>query len=189
MGFRVVDRLAERWQAGPGRSAFGGQLYEARPARPGQAPRRVLLFQPHTYMNRSGSAVAGLMQFYKAEHRDLLVVLDDMALDLGQLRFRAGGSSGGHRGLADVLTALGSEQVPRLRIGIGAAPGQMDGADYVLTRFGADEQDVIQAALGRAAQAVEDWIAVGLDGAMDTYNRKTAPTEGREKDSQTDKRA
>jgi PTH1 family peptidyl-tRNA hydrolase len=137
----------------------------------------VLLFQPQTFMNRSGLAVAGLMRYYKAECRDLLVVLDDMALPLGQLRFRARGSSGGHKGLADVLAALGSEQVPRLRIGIGAAPPEMDGADYVLTAFGPEEQETLSRAVRQAVLAVEDWIATGLTGAMEKYNRKVrAPT-------------
>ncbi len=126
-------------------------------------------------MNRSGSAVAGLMRCYKADPRDLLVVLDDMALPVGQLRFRPGGSSGGHKGLADVLAALGGEQVPRLRIGIGAAPPEMDGADYVLTVFEPKERKIVAQAVQQAAQAVEEWIAAGLPGVMEKYNRKVKP--------------
>ncbi|MGA2265496.1 MAG: aminoacyl-tRNA hydrolase [Phycisphaerae bacterium] len=171
VGFTVVEALAARWEAGRGRKAFDGRLYEARPTIAG-APRRVMLLQPQTFMNLSGAAVAGMMQYYKAAVRDLLVVLDDLALPLGHLRFRAGGSSGGHKGLADVLEALGDEQVPRLRIGIGEAPPQMDGADYVLTVFGPEEQDTMRRAVQQAAEAVEDWIALGINEAMDKYNRK-----------------
>jgi PTH1 family peptidyl-tRNA hydrolase len=171
MGFTVVEALVARWDAGRGRKAFDGRLYEARPMIAG-APRRVMLLQPQTFMNRSGSAVAGMMQYYKAAVQDLLVVLDDLALPVGHLRFRAGGSSGGHKGLADVLEALGDEQVPRLRLGIGEAPPEMDGADYVLTVFGPDEQETVHQAVQQAAEAVEDWIALGISGAMDKYNRK-----------------
>lgn len=170
VGFAVVEALVQRWGGGDGRKAFEGRLFEAAPVI-GGAGRRVRLLQPQTFMNRSGAAAAAMMQYYKADVRDLLVVLDDMALPVGQLRFRAAGSSGGHKGLADVLEALGSEQVPRLRIGIGAAPVEMDGADYVLTGFGPDEKQIMQQAIGLAAQAVEDWIAAGITGVMDKYNR------------------
>lgn len=180
VGFAVVEALAQRWGAGKGRRAFDGRLREARPTI-GGAPRRVVLLEPQTYMNRSGLAAAALVRFYKADLQDVLVVLDDMALPLGRLRFRAGGSSGGHRGLADVLAALGTEQVPRLRIGIGAAPPQMEGTDYVLTAFTADERETMDQAVRQAAVAVEDWIALGVTSVMDRYNRKgdsdTALTE------------
>jgi PTH1 family peptidyl-tRNA hydrolase len=171
VGFAVVEVLTERWGAGRGRRAFDGRLREARPT-VGGAPRRVMLLQPQTYMNRSGSAVAAMMRFYKAEPADLLVVLDDMALPLGRLRIRPGGSSGGHHGLTDVLAALGGQQVPRLRIGIGAAPPGMDGADYVLTPFAAAEQETIDRAVQQAAQVVEDWLAMSMIDVMDRYNRK-----------------
>ena len=171
VGFAVVEALVRRWDAGRGRRAFDGRLWEARPTIAG-LQRRVMLLQPQTYMNRSGSAVAAMVRFYKAELVDLLVVLDDMALPLGRLRFRAGGSSGGHKGLTDVLAALGSEQVPRLRIGIGSAPAGMDGADFVLMALTADEQEMLDLAVQQAAEAVEDWITLGITGVMDKYNRK-----------------
>ncbi len=171
VGFAVVEALADRWGATAGHQAFDGTLREARPVL-GGTPRRVMVFQPQTYMNRCGSAVAAMVRFYKAELADLLVVLDDMALPLGRLRFRAGGSSGGHNGLADVLVAVGSEQVPRLRIGIGPAPAGVDGADYVLTAFTAAEQQAIDPAVRRAAEAVEDWLAKGITEVMDRYNPK-----------------
>jgi PTH1 family peptidyl-tRNA hydrolase len=125
-----------------------------------------------TYMNCSGQAVQEMAAFYKAELHEILVVLDDMALPVGQLRARAGGSAGGQKGLTDVLAKLGSQQVPRLRIGIGAPPGRMDGADFVLSRFGPAEQEIIDVAIVQAAMAVEDWIFRGLDFVMERYNRK-----------------
>ena len=171
-GFRVVDELARRWQSGEGRHAFDGVVYDARPSR-GRARARVRLLAPQTYMNRSGRAVQQLLAFHKADAADVLVVLDDMALPLGRLRIRGQGSAGGHNGLADVLACLGRDDVPRLRIGIGAAPGQMDPADYVLQAFSADEEETIESAVVEAADAAEDWVFHGLAFVMDRYNRKS----------------
>lgn len=167
IGWMVLAELARRWQASPPRKAFSGEVCEAN-----VASQRVLLLAPQTYMNLSGQAVQEMAAFYKAGPSDLLVVLDDMALPLGQLRFRAGGSSGGHKGLADIVGRLGTEQVPRLRIGIGSPPPRIDGADFVLSTFGPDEQPVIEVAVIAAGQAVEDWLKNGMTYVMDKYNRK-----------------
>lgn len=174
IGFRVLAVLRRRWGADDGRKAFGGRLYDVRPSRPGAGTRRVMLFEPHTYMNCSGRAVGELAAFYKVALDEMLVVLDDMALAPGRLRVRAGGSAGGQKGLADILDALGSRQVPRLRIGIGQPPAVMDGADYVLAPFGPDEVEAIDAAVEAAASAVADWAFCGLEFVMAKYNRKPA---------------
>jgi len=131
---------------------------------------------PQTYMNRSGSAAAQMAGFYRADPADVLVVLDDMALPPGQLRARAGGSAGGHKGLADVLRAMGSNDVPRLRIGIGPPPPRMDAVDFVLTRFGPDETQDIEHAIQLAADAVGDWVFSGIEYVMQKYNRRTQNT-------------
>jgi len=167
----VATELLRRWSLGDGRAAFGGEVWDVRPVAH-DLPRRVMLLEPHTFMNRSGEAVKGLVTFYKAELSDVLVVLDDMALPLGMLRARAEGSAGGHNGLKDIIALLGSEQVPRLRIGIGAAPPQMDPADYVLATFADDEVETVNLGVGRAADAVEDWIRRDMRYVMDKYNRK-----------------
>jgi PTH1 family peptidyl-tRNA hydrolase len=172
VGFRVVDLLASRWRAGQGKAAFGGQLWDVRPAGPQGASRQVVLFEPHTYMNRSGQAVRELAAFYKAEADEMLVVLDDMNLPVGRVRLRAEGSSGGQKGLADVVGQLGTLAVPRLRIGIGSPPGQMDGADFVLSKFAPEDLEVIETAIQVAADAVNDWVFRGMNCAMETYNRK-----------------
>jgi len=180
LGFRVLAALCRRWQAGPHRAAFQGLLWEARIAPPEGDPsarRRVMLLGPQTYMNQSGLAVGELVRFYKAGPEDVLMVLDDMALWPGLLRARAGGSAGGHNGLADVLRALGTDQVPRLRIGIGAPPPEMDPVDFVLTRFGPEEEPVIESAIQTAAEAVEDWVLYGMRAVMDRYNRKAQQQE------------
>jgi len=151
--------------------AFGGLAYEAWPRRQDQT-RRVILLKPGTYMNNSGQAVRELASFFKADPSQLLVVLDDLALEPGQLRMRPEGSAGGQKGLADVLARLGTMQVPRLRIGIGAAPGRMDPADYVLGQVTQAQFEVLGPALTRAAEAVEDWLFEPIQAAMEKYNRK-----------------
>lgn len=171
VGFEVVALLADRWQLGDGRSAFEGRIADGTIRKGGEDCRLVLL-QPHTYMNRSGRSVRRMMDFYKADVDQLLVVYDEMALDLGRIRARPGGSAAGHKGLGDILSAMGTQQVPRLRVGIGSPPGRMDAAEYVLRPFNSDERDEIEVACQRAADAVEDWLFHGLDWVMERYNRK-----------------
>ncbi len=174
VGFMVLEVLRRRWQVSQTRAAFSGQVADAVLTVPGDSARtqKVTLLAPATYMNRSGKAVGELAAFYKAEPQDMLIVLDDFSLPLGQLRARADGSAGGHNGLADILAVLGTQQTPRLRIGIGLPPGQMDPADFVLSRFGKDEQEVIDIAVQTAADAVEAWLFNGIRFVMDNYNRK-----------------
>ena len=173
VGWMVLEALRARLAVDSGRLAFGGQLYNVRPGVTDGTPLRVALFEPHTYMNRSGEAVKGLIAFYKINCRDILVVLDDMALLPGMLRVRASGSGGGHNGLMDVLRLLGTEEVPRLRVGIGPSPPEMDPADYVLGPFAPGEMELIAPAVQLAADAVQDWINSDIKNVMEKYNRKT----------------
>lgn len=172
VGFEVLEALRRRWNLGEGRSAFGGLLNDAPAPRGCSGVRRVLLIEPHTFMNRSGWSVIEVMNFYKAQPADVLVVLDDLALPLGQIRARTGGSAGGHKGLGDVMRALGTDQVQRLRVGIGPQPPRMDSVDFVLQTFSPAERDVMDNAYAVAAEAVEYWLARGMTFVMDKYNRK-----------------
>jgi PTH1 family peptidyl-tRNA hydrolase len=143
---------------------------------------RVDLAKPQTYMNRSGAAVAALMHWRKLAAGELLVVVDDADLPLGQLRLRLAGGAGGHNGLGSIITALGGdESFPRLRVGIGrqGRPGE-DITGHVLQRFGAAEQAVAEAAVKRAADAVACAVEEGLTVAMNQFNRKddAAPQSG-----------
>ncbi len=168
----VLEQWRRRWGLGNGKAVFSGLLYEARLPIGSDDLTRIVLFEPQLYMNRSGEAVKGLVQYYKLDLQNLLIVLDDMALPLGHLRARVGGSAGGHNGLEDILRLLGTQEVPRLRIGIEAPPEGVDPADYVLSAFGGEQQEGIEAAIHRAAEAVSDWIAHDIRFVMDRYNRK-----------------
>jgi PTH1 family peptidyl-tRNA hydrolase len=171
VGFMVVQELLRRWQGPAGQNVFGSRFYCVRQAK-GDLRCRVMLLEPQTFMNCSGQAVRQMTDFYKVPPEDVLIVLDDMALPLGQLRARHEGSAGGHNGLSDIVLAMGTKAVPRLRIGIGQPPGRMDWKDYVLTSFGRDELEEVGSAIQLAAQAVEDWIFAGLDVVMKKYNSK-----------------
>ena len=133
-------------------------------------------------MNCSGQAVKGLVNYFGADKNEILIVLDDMALPLGALRARAGGSAGGHNGLDDIIRLLGSHDIPRLRIGIGSSPPEIDSADYVLMKFRDDETQAIGQAIEKAATAVEDWIAYDMKYVMDKYNRKQDANEASNQD-------
>ena len=165
LGFMVVERLADLWDAGPGRQAFDGRLWDVK-----RDGRSVYLLAPMIFMNRSGRSVAAMARFYKAATSDMLIVLDDLALPPGKIRLRAGGSAGGHNGLQDVQDVLGTQDVPRLRLGIGPSPSQMDPADYVLGKMNEDELALANQAIDQAVAAVEDWLTVGVEEAMNRHN-------------------
>ena len=163
VGFDVLDELASRWQIGMGAEKFHGWFGLG--AFQGE---RVGLLKPTTYMNRSGQAVLATGQFYKLELQDLMVVVDDHALPLGKLRIRKSGSSGGHNGLEDIVVRLGSDDWCRLRIGIGEKIG--DPKVFVTSPFDEMERPVIKVSIGRAADAVECWVRLGPDQAMNKFN-------------------
>jgi PTH1 family peptidyl-tRNA hydrolase len=174
VGFMVVEQLRRLWSLDAGRQAFGGRLTEARNV---EGARKVLLLEPATYMNLSGQAVAQAVNFHRIEPIDVLVIMDDLDLPLGRIRARSEGSAGGHKGLADVIRALGTSQAPRLRVGIGPPPPYMDAADYVLSTFSPDEAPVMKHAVEQAAHAVELWVRGGIAPVMDKYNRVTRQEE------------
>jgi PTH1 family peptidyl-tRNA hydrolase len=167
IGFDVVDALAARhraeWENAP--RDIDGVTARWRTA-------DTILAKPLTFMNLSGGAVVGLLQFYKVELADMLVVVDDVNLELGRLRTRGGGSAGGHNGLKSVIASLGTEEFARLRIGVGRGDDRRDLADHVTAKFERDERENVAAATGRAADAVELFIAEGIGPVMNQFNRK-----------------
>jgi len=132
----------------------------------------VIFVKPATFMNRSGEPLSTIANFYKIAPEEVLVVIDDLALPLGRLRIRTHGSSGGHNGLESIIQHLGTDNVPRLRVGIGAPPS--DGAvDYVLGKFFDEEKKVLDEALFRAAAAAQCAIDKGANAAMNEFNKNT----------------
>jgi len=177
VGFRVLDVLAAECGEEFGRSRFESRVAEVR-----LGEEKVLLLKPQTYMNRSGRACRAALAFHKLEPEAMLVVCDDFNLELGRLRARRDGSAGGHNGLESVISELGTREFPRLRLGIGAARGST--TNYVLGRFGTEEEEVISETIVRAADAVRSWITEGIEACMNRFN--AAPTErdeGRGRDS------
>ncbi|CAA9390568.1 MAG: Peptidyl-tRNA hydrolase [uncultured Phycisphaerae bacterium] len=136
----------------------------------GGTTEKVLLLKPTTYMNLSGRSVQAAMAFYQLGPADVMVVLDDVALPCGKLRIRPGGSAGGHNGLKDIARALGTEQYPRLRIGVDPPPPRVPQRDWVLGRFGEDQRAGVNAALDRAVNALLTWIGRDINAAMNKFN-------------------
>jgi PTH1 family peptidyl-tRNA hydrolase len=167
VGFRCLQVLARRHGL-----AFRRKKHRARLAEGKIAGRDVILARPYTYMNRSGSAVAGLCRWLKLPPQRLLVIYDDLDLPLGTTRIRGRGGAAGHKGIRSIIKLLGTQDFPRLRIGIGRSedPGE-DPVDFVLKPFDPEQEVIIQGALDRAADAVECFLSEGLDLAMSRFNR------------------
>jgi PTH1 family peptidyl-tRNA hydrolase len=168
-GFRCLDQLAASHSL-----VFDRRQKRARVALGTIRGQRVILVKPQTFVNESGRAVVPLAQFYKVPPQRLLVVYDDLDLPLEALRLRPEGGSGGHRGMRSIAEHLGNQDFPRLRIGIGRPPGQMDPAAYVLQDFSAEEESVLEKTLNRAVAAIETWLTAGIEVAMNRHNRGMA---------------
>lgn len=165
VGFEVLGRFARKHAAGPVKQKFQGEIAEAE-----VGGEKLLLLSPLTYMNLSGASVLAARDFYKVANEDILVICDDLNLPVAKLRFRASGSAGGQKGLDDILRRLGTQAVPRLRIGIGSAPPQWDVANYVLSKFTKDEQPLMDEAFTRAVEATALWATRGIGECMNQYN-------------------
>ena len=165
VGFDVVDLLAERLGAGWKNSSG----FHARVARTTSAGESLLLAKPQTFMNLSGNSVAPLLRYYGGTPSDLTVILDDADLPLGKLRIRASGGSGGHRGLASIIEALGTEGFPRIRLGVGREE-RGDLVGHVLGKFGAERQTRVRGMIEAAADAAQCLTENGLNEAMNRYN-------------------
>ncbi len=167
-GFDVIDRIAEKYniavdtkkhRACIGKGIIGGQ--------------KVLLAKPQTYMNLSGESIRSLVDYYKIdEENELLVVYDDISLDVGQLRIRAKGSAGGHNGIKNIIAHLGTEVFPRIKVGVGEKPKGYDLADYVLGHFSKAERERMEEGYDNAVRAAEMIVTGQLNEAMNEFNRK-----------------
>ena len=165
IGFMVIDRIAVRLNAQgmklQSKALVMSGIYE---------DRKIILAKPQTYMNLSGQSVQGLLNFYKIPFENLIIAHDDLDLPLGTIRIRPGGGPGGQRGMASTIEQLGTQDFPRLRIGIGRPPGRMDPKDYVLQNFTKDEQKMLSEIIDRAADAALAFVTDGLNKAMNQFN-------------------
>jgi PTH1 family peptidyl-tRNA hydrolase len=171
VGFWVIDEVARRWQVTSSWRERDEALFVRQPG-------SAVLVKPLTFMNLSGFAVSKLRQFFQIEVADLLVVVDEAALPLGRLRARARGSAGGHNGLKSIVEQLGTDQFPRLRVGVGRGDARRDLADHVLSKFDPHERETIQAAVLRAADAAEMFVSDGIERVMNTFNAAADGSEG-----------
>jgi len=172
VGFKVIDMLGGVFGIDVSKSSFGGHLGKGE-----YAGNQVLLLKPMQYMNCSGQPVADAMGFYKIDLKDVLVVLDDMWLEPGQIRLRAKGSAGGHNGLTDVVEKLGTEGVPRLRVGIGQCK-MGEAVGYVLGEPGPIEAEQVNQGIGRAKDAAICWLEEGIGAAMTKHNSRLSDGQG-----------
>lgn len=171
-GFLAIDALADKYhidvsekkhKALCGRGAIEGQ--------------KVVLMKPQTFMNLSGESIRAAVDFYKVDPEDIIIIYDDISLEPGQLRIRLKGSAGGHNGIKNIIAHLGTQEFPRIKVGIGAKPPRMDLADYVLSRFSRGEQKLMDDAFKEAADAAVMMMTDGPERAMNHFNTKKKEAE------------
>lgn len=166
-GFSVIDVLADRY-----RIDVSEKKHKALCGRGVIEGQKVLLLKPQTFMNLSGESIRAAADYYKIAPEEMVVIYDDISLEPGQLRIRLKGSAGGHNGIKNIIANLGTQDFPRIKVGVGAKPPRMDLADYVLSRFGAGEQKLMDEAFGEAAEAAVMMMTDGAERAMNHFNAK-----------------
>lgn len=166
-GFSVIDVLADRY-----RIDVSEKKHKALCGRGVIEGKKVLLLKPQTFMNLSGESIRAAADYYKIAPEEMIVIYDDISLEPGQLRIRLKGSAGGHNGIKNIIANLGTQDFPRIKVGVGAKPPRMDLADYVLSRFGAGEQKLMDEAFGEAAEAAVMMMTDGAERAMNHFNAK-----------------
>ena len=173
VGFSAVDALTDKYGIDVSekkhRALCGKGVIEG---------QKVLLVKPQTFMNLSGESLRAMVDYYKAEpQKELIVIYDDISLEPGQLRIRLKGSAGGHNGIKNIIAQLGTQEFPRIKVGVGAKPPRMDLADYVLSRFSKGEQELMDEAFKEAAEAAVAMMTDGAERAMNHYNTKKNKAE------------
>lgn len=172
-GFDVIDALADKYNISvdgrKNRAYIGKGIIEG---------QKVLLVKPQTYMNLSGESIGGLVDYFKIdEEQDLIVIYDDISLSPGQIRIRKKGSAGGHNGIKNIIAHLGTQVFPRIKVGVGEKPKKYDLADYVLSHFTKAQREEMEEGYQKAIQAVEKILAGEMEAAMNEFNRKVKPKE------------
>ena len=171
IGYRVADELARRMDVRL--SVLRGcraEVADGRIGPPGAQAPRLILAKSRTFMNETGWAVTRLLSYYKLEPAQMIVVHDELDIDPGQLRVKFGGGDNGHNGLKAIRKSLGNGEFFRVRIGVGRPPGRQDPADYLLSNFPASAREAVEVEIGRAADAVESLVLVGLVKTQSAFN-------------------
>lgn len=167
-GFEVIDRLSEKYNID-----VTTKKHRALIGKGGIAGQKVILAKPQTYMNLSGESIRSLLDYYKIdEEQELLIIYDDISLNPGQIRIRAKGSAGGHNGIKNIIAHLGSQVFPRIKVGVGEKPRGRDLADYVLGHFSKEEKVLMEEGYDNAVHAAEMIVSGSVESAMNEYNRK-----------------
>lgn len=172
-GFDVIDALADKYNISvdgrKDRAYIGKGMIEG---------QKVILVKPQTYMNLSGESIGGLVDYFKIdEEQELIVIYDDISLPPGQIRIRKKGSAGGHNGIKNIIAHLGTQVFPRIKVGVGEKPKNFDLADYVLSHFTKAEKEEMQEGYEKAIEAVVKILSGEMEAAMNEYNRKVKPKE------------
>jgi len=165
IGFLAIDRLAERWDVKVNKYKYKALLGEFR-----KPHEKVVLVKPQTFMNLSGNAVSSFIHFYKPPIEQVLVIFDDLDLPFGSIRIRKSGGSSGQKGMKSIIERLGTEEFPRIRVGIGRPPGKMNSVDFILNKFRNSENTDLEIILDKCADAVECFIEGGIETAMNRFN-------------------
>jgi len=173
VGFEVIEVLAGQYNISvemrKSRAYIGKGIIEG---------HKVILAKPQTYMNLSGESIRSLVDYYKIdEEEQLLVMYDDVSLPPGQLRIRKKGSAGGHNGMKNIISHLGTDIFPRIKVGVGEKPKGYDLANYVLGRFVKEEQEIMEEGYKKAAKAAVQIVTGNIDAAMNEFNKKVVPKE------------
>ncbi len=176
MGFDTIDYLVEKHRIGQ-----SGVKFNAMYGKGMIGGEKVILMKPLSYMNLSGGPVQEMAGYFKIDpETEMIVVYDDIDLEPGQLRIRKQGSAGGHNGIKDLISKLGTQKFLRVKVGVGAKPKGWDLADHVLSRFSTSERKIVDEAICKAGDAVEKILSEGVDAAMNVYNKKTEPASSKE---------
>lgn len=179
IGFDVIDAVSDRYnievKEKKAKALCGSGFIEG---------QKVLLVKPQTYMNLSGDSISALTNFYKLDPaRELIVIYDDISLDPGNIRIRKKGSAGGHNGVKDIIAKIGTDQFPRIKVGVGAKPENWDLADYVLSRFSQGERRLVDEAAAESVEALALMVQGRIEEAMNLYNRKKTVKESNDGNS------
>lgn len=166
IGFMVIDTITANLSCGKAKLKHKSEIFEGN-----VKGAKVLFIKPQTFMNNSGEAVLEIANFYKIAPQNIIVISDDVSLDVGVLRIRRKGSHGGHNGLKSIINLVGSEDIPRIKVGVGKKPHpDYDLADFVLGRFSKEDTPKMQEAIKKCSDAIECIITDGVDKAMNMYN-------------------